>query len=109
VLEFEAQKIRGNKVSKTAKESEKIIIDLKTQLREARRNEEVLNKQLNEKQQDCKKLEIEIVQLKRELEKGNNQSRFEKSSKILNDIPNSQRSPNDKRGLGYYQNSTYEK
>jgi hypothetical protein len=65
-----------------------------------------LNKQLNEKQQDCKKLETEIVQLKRELEKGNNQSRFENSSKILNDILNSQRSPNDKTGLGYDQDST---
>jgi hypothetical protein len=107
LLEFEeAQQLREKEVSKTIKESEKIIIDLKTQLQEAKRNEEVLNKQLNEKQQDCKKLETEIVQLKRELEKGNNQSIFENSSKILNDILNSQRSPNDKIGLGYDQDST---
>jgi hypothetical protein len=65
-----------------------------------------LNKQLNEKQQDCKKLESEIVQLKRELEKGNNQSRFENNSKILNDILNSQISSNDKTRLGYDQDST---
>jgi len=97
LLEFEeAQQLRKNEVSKTIKESEQIIIDLKTQLQEARRNEEVLNKQLNEKQQDCKNIEIEIVELKRELEKGDNQSRFENSSKILNGIINSQISPNDK-------------
>jgi hypothetical protein len=70
---------------------------LKNQLREAKRNEKVLIKQLNEKQQDCKKLETKFVQLKRELEKGKNQSRFENNSKTLNDILNIQRSPNDKR------------
>jgi hypothetical protein len=91
LLEFEeAKQLRENEVSKMIKESEKIIIDLKTQLREAKRNEEVLIKQLNEKEKDCKKLEIEIVQLKREHEKGNNQSRFYNSTKILNDILNSQ-------------------
>jgi hypothetical protein len=41
-------------------------------------------------------LETKIVQLKRELEKGRNQSRFENSSKILNDILISQISPNNK-------------
>jgi hypothetical protein len=65
-----------------------------------------LNKQFNEKQHYCKKLEIEIVQLKRELEKGNNQSRCENNSKILNDIFNCQSSPNDKTGMGYDQHST---
>ena len=107
LLEFEeAQQLREKEVLKAIKESEKNIITMKNQLRESKRNEEVLIKQLNEKQQDYNKLEIEIVQLKRELEKGNNQSRFENSSKISNDILNSQRSPNDKKGLGYDQYST---
>jgi hypothetical protein len=69
---------------------------LKNKLQEAKRNEEFLNKQPNEKQQNCKKTETDIVQLKMELEKGNNQSIFENSSKILNNILNSQRSPNNK-------------
>jgi len=68
-----------------------------------------LIKQFNEKQNDCKKLDTKIVQLKRELEKGNNQSRFENSSKILNDIHNIKISPNDETGLGYDKYSTYEK
>jgi hypothetical protein len=79
---------------------------LKTQLQEAKIIEEVISKQLNEKQQDCEKLEAEIVFLKRELEKGNNQSRFENSSKILDDILNSQRSSSNKTGLGYDQNKS---
>ena len=50
LLEFEeAQQLRENEFSKTIKELEKIIIDLKTQLQEQKINEEVLNKQLNEK------------------------------------------------------------
>jgi hypothetical protein len=107
LLEFEqAQQTREKEVSKTIKESEKIIIDLKTQLQEVKRNKEILNEQFKEKQQVCKKLEDEISQLKGELERGNHQSKFENSSNILNDILNNQRSPNDKAGLGYDQNST---
>jgi uncharacterized coiled-coil protein SlyX len=49
---------------------------LKTQLQEAKRIEEVISKQLNEKEQNCEKLEAEIVLLKRKLEKGNNQSKI---------------------------------
>ena len=48
-----------------------------------------MNKQINEKQLDCENIEAEITFLKRELEKGNNQSRFENSSRILDDIINS--------------------
>jgi hypothetical protein len=74
---------------------------LKTELQEDKIIEEVISKQLNEKKQDYGNLEVEIVFLKRELERGNNQSRFEKSSRILDDILNSQRSSRNKRGPGY--------
>jgi hypothetical protein len=92
----EAQKSREREVSKTIKETGKVINDLKTQLQEAKRIEEVILKQLNDREQDCEKLEAEIVLLKGEIEKEKKQSRFENSSKILNDILNNQRSPNDK-------------
>jgi hypothetical protein len=65
---------------------------LKTQLQEFKRIEEVISKQITEKQLDYEKLEDEIVCLKRELEKGNKQSRFKKNSRILDDILNNQRS-----------------
>jgi hypothetical protein len=99
----EAQKSREREVSKTIKETGKVINDLKTQLQEAKRIEEVILKQLNDREQDCEKLEAEIVLLKREIEKEKKQSRFENSSKILNDILNNQRSPSNKTGLGYDQ------
>ena len=46
-----------------------MIIELKTQLQETKRKEEILDKEIHEKQQICKILEDEIVQLKRKLEK----------------------------------------
>ena len=46
-------------------------------------------------------MEYKIVQLKRKLEKEDIQSKFENNSKILNNILSSQRSSNDKTGLGY--------
>jgi hypothetical protein len=61
-------------VSTTIKESKQIIINLKTQLQESKIIEEVISKQLNEKQLDCETIEAKIVFLKIELEKGNNQS-----------------------------------
>jgi hypothetical protein len=65
----EASKSREKEVSKTISESEQLIIKLKNQLQETKRKEEILNKELNEKQKICKILEDEIVQLKGKLEK----------------------------------------
>ena len=73
-----------------------MIIELNTKLQETKRKEEILNKELNEKQQTCKILEVEIVQLKGKLEEEDIQSKFENNSKILNNILRSQISSNDK-------------
>jgi hypothetical protein len=78
-----------------------LITKLKNQLQETKRKEEILNKELNEKQHICKALEDEIVQLKGKVEKEDIQSKFENNSKILNNILSSQISSNDKTGLGY--------
>jgi hypothetical protein len=64
----------------------------------------LISKQLNEKKLDCEKIDAEIVCLKRELEKGSNQSTFENSSRILDDILNSQIPSSNKSGLGSDQN-----
>jgi hypothetical protein len=74
---------------------------LKSQLLEAKRIEEVILKQLNDREQVCKKLEDEIELLKGEFEKEKKRSKFENSSKILDEILSSQRSPNNKISLGY--------
>jgi hypothetical protein len=58
-----------------------LIIKLKTQLQETKRKEEILNKELSEKQQICKILEDEIVQLKGKLEKEDIQSKLKTTQK----------------------------
>jgi DNA repair exonuclease SbcCD ATPase subunit len=107
ILEIkEATKSREREVSKTIKESEKTISDLKSQLLEDNKIEEVILQQLNDKKQVCEKLEAEIKLLKSEIEKEKKGSQFGNSSKILDEIISSQRSPNNKTGLGYTQDST---
>jgi hypothetical protein len=87
LLEFEETiKSREKEVSKIISDSEQSIIELNTQLQETKRKEQILNKELNEKQQTYKILEDEIIQLKGKLEKGDIQSKFENSSKIMNNI-----------------------
>jgi hypothetical protein len=73
---------------------------LKSQLLEAKIIEEFILKQLNNREQVCEKLEVEIELLKSELEKEKKGSKFENSSKILDDILSSQRSSNDKTRTG---------
>jgi hypothetical protein len=86
-------------------ETKKTIIILKTQLEEAKRIEEVVRSQLKEKEENCEKLEAEIVSLRKELEKTidqlNRSLKFGKSTEILDNILSFQRSPFIKTGLGY--------
>ena len=80
---------------------------MKSQLLESKRIEEVILKQLNDREQVCEKLEAEIELLKGKLEKEKKGSKFENSSNILDEIISSQNSPKKKTGLGYTQNSTF--
>ena len=57
-----------------------------------------MKNQINEKEESCDKLEDEFVDLRKKVEKSN---KFLNSSQILDEILESQRSPNDKSGLGY--------
>jgi hypothetical protein len=80
------------------------IVHLKTQIEEAKRIEELLKNQINEKEESCCKLEVEIVDLRKKVE---NSNKFLNSSLILDEILESQRSPYDKSGLGYKGENTY--
>jgi hypothetical protein len=80
------------------------IIHLKTQIEEAKRIEELLKIQINEKEESCCKLEDEIVDLRKKVEKSN---KFLNSSRILDEILESQRPPCDKSGLGYKGEDTH--
>ena len=92
------------KVDDEIRKSFEIIVHLKTQIEEAKRVEELLKNQINEKEESCDKLEAEIVDLRKKVEKSN---KFLNSSKILDEILESQSSPYDKSGLGYKREATY--
>jgi hypothetical protein len=80
------------------------IVHLKTKIEEAKRIEELLKIQINEKEDSCCKLESTIVDLRKHVEKSN---KFLNSSRILDEILESQRSPCDKSGLGYKGEDTH--
>ena len=92
----------------SAKEQEDIGVEarwantnLKIQLEEAKRREEVLKNHLDEKEKTCEHLEMEVVGLKKKIEKSNVHVKFTNSSVILDEILDSQRPTLDKSGLGY--------
>jgi hypothetical protein len=63
-----------------------------------------LKNQINEKEESCCKLEVEIVDLRKKVE---NSTKILNSSLILDEILKSQRSPYDKLGLGYKGEDTH--
>jgi hypothetical protein len=57
--------------------------------------------QLNKNEELCHKLEAKVVNIRKKVEKSNTQIKFLNISMTLDEILDSQRSPNDKSGLGY--------
>jgi hypothetical protein len=83
------------------KELKESYVNLKIQLEETKRREEVVRNQLDKKEESCHELEAEVVNLRKKVEKSDTQNKFLNSSMTLDEILDSQRSPNDKSGLGY--------
>jgi len=81
-------------------EQEKEILKLREQMEEGRKVEEDLKKQSLEKEEQ---LQVEVNILKGKLEEKDKLLRFQDSSKVLDDILNSQRSPAIKTGLGFHE------
>jgi hypothetical protein len=82
-------------------ETEEIVINLKTHLGHAKEVEEALKIQLTKKEELCHMLKLEIVNLKKMNEKTNKIVNFQNSSAIFDKIWKSQKSADDKTGLGY--------
>jgi hypothetical protein len=80
-------------------EPEQMVTKLKVQIEEDKRIEEALKEQLEEKDRIIGNLEVEIVTLRKDIQKKNMQN----NSKVLDDIINSQKSHFEKTGLGYNQ------
>lgn len=83
------------KLSQNLEKEEKMVIDLKIQVEEAKRVEEVMKERLLTRNNNYEKLETKIVSLRKDLEKLNHQIKlkFEKSTKILDQIIEIQRPP----------------
>jgi peptidoglycan hydrolase CwlO-like protein len=56
---------------------------------------------LDKKEESYHELEVEVVNLRNKVEKLDTQIKFLKNSMTPDNILDSQRSPNDKSGLGY--------
>jgi hypothetical protein len=83
------------------KELRENYVNLKIQLEEAKRREEVVRNQLDKKEESCHEMEAEVVNLRKKVQKSDTQNKFLISSMTLDEILDSQRSPSDKSGLGY--------
>ena len=102
LLKKELSRIREDTQNSTMfEEVKQAYLDLKVHLEEAKVIEESLRKRLEEKEEIQEELEKEIVMLKRKLQKETIKQNFDKSTKILNQIIDSQRSIHDKTSLGY--------
>jgi hypothetical protein len=92
---------KTNKCTEVLDDTEEIVINLKTQLEEAKEIEEALKIQLTKKEETCHMLELEVINLKKKNEKTKATVKFQNNSTILDRIWNSQRPTDDKTGLGY--------
>ena len=76
-------------------------VNLRLQLEEARRKEEGLKDQLDEKDKYFQMLEMEVVELRKKADQSEAHEKFKIYSSVLDEILEIQRSPFDKTGLGY--------
>eukprot|EP00253_Pinus_taeda_P022515 PITA_22515 len=81
-------------------EQEHEVIELRQQVEEGRKAEENIRKQYLEKEEQH---QVEVNILKSRLDEKDKLLRFQDSTKILDDILSSQRSPTIKTGLGFYE------
>eukprot|EP00253_Pinus_taeda_P033921 PITA_33921 len=81
-------------------EQEHEVLELRKQVEEGRKVEENIRKQYLEKEEQH---QFEVNILKGKLEEKDKLLRFQDSTKILDDILSSQRSPAIKTGLGFYE------
>ena len=86
-------------------QNSEVLIQLKVELEEAKKVEDILLKKIKDKIQEQEKLEEEVVCLRKKLENAQrkvsiNTSQMTSSDK-LNEILDAQRSPLIKTGIGY--------
>ena len=81
----------------------KMMRNMRHQIQEARGIEEILEKTLKEKQLTYERMEDKLIHVRKEIDAKFIQTRYENSSKILDEIITKQRDPGNKNGRGYSQ------
>ena len=94
IKELKAEKIRSNTL-------EKQVQGLKIKVEEHKCIEESLQNKLEESNQEREELEAEVVSLRKEVKKGKTIQNYANSPRALEELINSQRSYNERTGLGY--------
>ena len=74
---------------------------MESRLLDSKKVEEELNLYLKRRIQEYENIAVEIMQFKRKLDEGYIKSKFENSSRILDDILSSQIPLSDRSGLGF--------
>ena len=90
-----------DKCRKKNKQSSHIIGELESQLLDSERIQEDLNLHIKIRIQEYERLEEEIMQFKKKLDEGSIKPKFQNSSRILDDILDSQRASSARSGLGF--------
>jgi len=91
---------QNKKLLQALAKQENKALELRHQLEEGRKAEENMKKQYRGKEEQ---LQVEVNILKYNLEEKDKLLRFQDSTKILDDILSSQRSPAIKTGLGFHE------
>ena len=81
-------------------EQENEVLELRKQVEEGRKVEEIMKKQYLEKEE---KYQVEVNILKGKLQEKDKLLQFQDSTKVLHDILSSQRSPTIKTGIGFHE------
>ena len=79
---------------------------MKTQLQEVKKIEDDLDLQLKKRIQEYERLKEEVTHLRKKLDEDSIKSKFENSTKTLDDNLSMQRPSSDKNGLGYGKEKT---
>ena len=80
---------------------ERMFDDLKNQVLEVERAANNLEQQLKKRIQESERLEVDIMHLRKKLDEESIKSKFENSSRTIDEILSVQRPSSDKYGLGY--------
>ena len=83
------------------KDAKRMIADLKNQVREIEMTKNNLEQQLKKKMQESERIEQEVMHLRNKLDEESINSRYENSSRTLDEILSVQRPSSDKSWLGF--------